>query len=289
MPSALGILSALAHLQIVMALSAVAYVQTAALLLTGRGAPSSWLLAALFGTLGIYLLDGVRSADREDSISQANRARLSRRFRGWLSALGLLSLLAAGVFVLRSEPSVRVLILLGLLGFVSLAHVLPLIPGRSGLVTTKDLGLVKPLVISLAWLIGGLLVSFESDPEEPLAASAGLAGFALMTFPLLVLDSFWLDRRDMQADARFDRGTFAGGLESDRFRSLCGVFFLLPLLGAPWLPGGWVMIGWYWLGAVWLVLLPPRRLHAEAVQVCLAALWRFTGLIGALVLVTAGR
>ena len=289
MPSALGILSALAHLQIVMALSAVAYVQTATLLLTGRGASPSWLLAALLGTLGIYLLDGVRSADREDSISQTGRARLSRRFRGWLTSLGLLSLVAAGICVLSSQPSVRVLVLLGLLGLVGLAHVLPLIPGRSGLVTTKDLGLVKPLVISLAWLIGGLLVSFESAPDVPLAASAGLAGFSLITFPLLVLDSFWLDRRDMLADARFGRGTFAGRLESGRFRSLSGLLFLLPLLGAPWLSGGWVMIGWYWLGAVWLVLLPPRRLDGESIQVCLAALWRFTGLIGALILVTAGR
>jgi hypothetical protein len=289
MAFSLGILSALAHLQVVMALSAVAYVQTASLLLTGRGAPPAWLLAALFGTLGIYLLDGVRSADREDSVSQTCRASLSRRHRGLLSSLGLLALGAGGVCVLCSSPSFWVLALLVLLGIVGLAHVIPLVPRASGRVTTKELVLVKPLVISLAWLIGGLLVSFETDSNGPLPSPGGVIGFSLMTFPLLLLDSLWLDRRDMQADVRFGRGTFAGRLESGKFRSVTLVLFVLALLGGPWLPGGWIMIGWYWLGAIWLVLLPPRRLGSEAMQVCLAALWRYTGVIGALILVTSDR
>jgi hypothetical protein len=289
MASPLGILSALAHLQIVMAVSAVAFVQTASLLLAGRGASTGWLLAALLGTLGIYLLDGVRSSDREDSLSQSRRATLCRRHRGLFSVLGLLALGGGGICAVSSSSSPWVLVLLGLLGLAGLAHVLPIVPSRSGRLTTKDLGLIKPLVISLAWLIGGLLVSFESDPVGPPPSLAGLIGFSLMSFPLLVLDSIWLDRRDMQADARFGQDTWAGRLDPGRYRLATCVLLLLPFLGCPWLPGGWVMIGWFWLGAVWLVLLPPARLGSEAMQVCLAALWRYTGLIGALILVTTDR
>ena len=289
MASPLGILSALAHLQIVMAVSAVAFVQTASLLLVGRGASTGWLLAALLGTLGIYLLDGVRSADREDSVSQARRATLCRRHRGLFSSLGLLALVGGGICAVSSSSSPWVLVLVGLLGLAGLAHVLPIVPWRSGRVTTKNLGLIKPLVISLAWLIGGLLVSFESDPAGPPPSLGGLIGFSLMSFPLLLLDSIWLDRRDMQADARFGQDTWAGRLDTGRYRLVTGILLMLPCLGCPWLPGGWVMIGWFWLGAIWLVLVPPQRLGSEAMQVCLAALWRYTGLIGALILVTTGR
>ncbi len=67
------------HGQLLMAASALCYVQLAALLLFDAWIPPSWGVAAFLGTLGIYLLDSVRSAEREDAISQPVRAALFRR------------------------------------------------------------------------------------------------------------------------------------------------------------------------------------------------------------------
>ena len=51
-----GVLSALTHLQVLMACSAVAFVDSATLLVSGRHAGTAWLLASGLGTLGLYLL-----------------------------------------------------------------------------------------------------------------------------------------------------------------------------------------------------------------------------------------
>ena len=245
MASFLRPLSALAHLQIVMAFSAVAYVEAACLLLVGRGAPLGWLCAAFFGTLGVYLLDGVRSADREDAISQPRRAALSRRHRGGLSCLGVLALIGSCVLILREEPTLPVLFLLGTVGLLGLAHVLPLLPAGSKFTTTKDLILFKPLVVSTAWLLGALVVAGETGSLELAAAT----GFGLVTLPLLLLDSIWLDRRDMHADVRFGGPTLAARLAPIAFRGWCLFLLLLTLLGSWWPTGGGATLWWFWGGA----------------------------------------
>lgn len=274
-----------AHLQLVMALSAVAYVQAAAILIAGEGASALWLAAAGVGTLGIYLLDGARSADREDSISQPARSALSRRFRASATILGSCFILLAGVCALLSGPSLLAIGLLVLLGVVGLAYLVPVVPQQQGAVTFKDQVLLKPIAISVAWLLGASLVGLEALPPRVVVEPAALLGFGLSTLPLLLLDSIWLDRRDMSADAAFERETIAGRLAPGAFQRTRIVLFLLALLGAPLISGGLLVVAWFLLGAIWLVLLEPGRLHSEAARVWLAALWRFTGLAGALVMV----
>jgi hypothetical protein len=275
-------LALLAHSQLVMALSAVCYVETAALVLTGRSASLPWLVAAGLGTLGIYLLDSVRSADREDGISQPVRAMIFHRVRGPAVLAGLLSLLIAGCCALIARPSFGAMVVLAILGLLGAAYLLPIVPSQQGLVTLKKYSRSKPFAISIAWLVGANVIGIESHaPGEALQWNM-LVGFGLTTFPLLLLDSLWLDRRDMAADRAFRHPTLAAVLSSNWFFILRVVLFLLAFLGAPFT--GLLLVCGFQIGAVLLLMVEPARLGLEASRVWLASLWRLTGLVGALIL-----
>ena len=286
MRSFLAILRALTHLQVPMALSAVALVESMTLLLSGRSAGLSWLLAAAFGTLGLYLLDGIRSADHEDAISQEGRSALCRRHRGALALAAGIALAVGGGFVLASDPSVTAFCMLAIVALLGATHVLPLVRWRGDWCTVKELALIKPVVISFAWLLGGFVVAFAMLPPDTGASLSQVAGLVLIVGPLLLLDSVWLDRRDMQGDAVFSRGSFIARSAPRSFLLLRIVLFLVPIAGVPLLPHGATFLAWSWSGAVCLVFLPPDRIRSEALQVLLAALWRFTGLLGLLVVVS---
>ena len=275
----------LVHLQVVMALSAAAYVETAGRLLVGHGTAWDRLLAAALGTLGIYLLDGLRSAELEDSVSQCERASLGRRHRGLLGGLAITALLAGGFLLLSGAPSPLMLGLLGIIGSLGLAHALPLPRlGSTGHASGARL-LLKPLVVSLAWLGGAVVLAFASMTVRPTEVGADLLGFTLATLPLLLLDTLWLDRRDMRADARFGVRTLAAALPPRGFLLLRGGLLLSTLASLPWLPGGMPMLAGFWAGALWLVVLTPDRLRHEGAQVVLASLWRFSGLAAVLLLI----
>ena len=277
-----AILPAVTHLQIPMALSAVALVDSMTLLLAGRSAGSSWLFAAGFGTLGLYLLDGIRSSDHEDAISQQGRASLCRRHRGVIALFAFLALLTGGGFLLASGPSDMALCVLAFVALLGTTHVLPLIRWRGRWRTVKELPLIKPVAISFAWLLGGFVVATAMLPEGIGLPAAPAAGLTLMVGPLLLLDSIWLDRRDMRADAAFSRGTLSARLDPRTFLVLRLVLFLTPLAGIPLLPHGVPFLAWSWSGAACLVLLEPDRIRSETLQVLMAALWRFTGCLGLL-------
>ena len=273
----------LTHAQLVMAFSAVCYVETAALVIAGRGASSAWLAAAGFGTLGIYLLDSVRSADREDGMSQPVRAAIFRRMRGVAMLWALLSLVLAVFFSLAAGPSAFALLVLVILGVLGAAYLLPVLPSRSGLVTLKSHAWAKPFAISIAWLVGALLIAIETVPSNQDIAWSAVLSFSLLSFPLLLLDSLWLDRRDRVADAAFDHPTLAGELSARLFLFARVGLFLLPLIAIPFT--GFFLVFSFWIGAVWLLLIEPGRLAYEASRVWLAAFWRMTALIGALTLI----
>ena len=99
-----SIFRVLAHSQIFMALSAVCYVSIAEVYLQRSLALNSWLLAAFFGTLGLYLLDSVRSAEREDAISQPERASCFRKHRAPAVISSLASLVLALVCIGLARP-----------------------------------------------------------------------------------------------------------------------------------------------------------------------------------------
>ena len=269
-----------AHLQLVMAASAVAYVQTACRLVLGENAGISWSIAAGAGTLGLYLLDGVRSADHEDAISQPGRAAVARGHRATVAVVAICALVLAGLCVLRLGPSAIAIILLVGLALLGSSHLLPILRRDGRWSTIKAFPLLKPTVISLAWLLGGFLVCFESASAGGGWSGARFTGFALATLPLLLLDSIWLDRRDMRADMRFTRASVSGALSRRAFMFLRVTLFCLPATALFLLPDALGFLLMLWLGAVGMVLLEPSRLRSEAAQVWLAAGWRFMGLAG---------
>ena len=116
------------HGQILMALSAVCYVQVAGLIVDGRRISFAWSAAAFLGTLGIYLLDSLRSADREDPISQPERARLFSRHPGRSLCYGLASLILGFLCLLAASPSPWVWFMLLVLAFLATCYLLPLVP-----------------------------------------------------------------------------------------------------------------------------------------------------------------
>ncbi len=268
----------LVHGQVLMALSAVCYVQIAGILLGGGAVSRSWSVAAFLGTLGIYVLDSLRSADREDPISQPDRARIFRRHRGAALGLGLLSLATGFVFLLRSSPPLVTWIPLGILALTATCYLVPLVPLPSRVVTLKDFSIAKPLVISLAWFAGALIAG-----GEPLVESGSfprwstVLAFGAMTIPVLVLDSVWLDRRDRRADLAYGHPTFASQVGGPGF-----LLARLALWSFPWLvllarPSWLVPCLAIQLGSAPMLALEPERIRSESGRVVLASFWRFAG------------
>ncbi|MAJ48036.1 MAG: hypothetical protein CBC35_12340 [Planctomycetes bacterium TMED75] len=270
----------LIHGQLLMAASAASYVAVAGILVNEVPVPLVWLVAAFFGTLGIYLLDSVRSADREDAISQSVRAGLFRANRGWAILSGLLSLGVGGLAVVWAQVSFEAWVVLILLGVLGLAYLLPVLPVSGRRLTLKDLSLVKPLLISLAWLVGALLVARESMPASP-PTSALLDSmlFGLATGPTLLLDSLWLDRRDRAADVAFGHPTIASILSVRGFLLIRIVLWGLPCLVLVLDSGFLIPVLGLLGGSLVLVCLEPDRMGFESTRVVAASLWRFTLLL----------
>jgi hypothetical protein len=199
-----------------------------------------------------------------------------------ITLFGLAAIVSAGVSTIFARPSIPALIILFLTGLLGLAHVLPLLPWRGGWRTTKESRGVKPLAISAGWLIGALVIAAESCPVDQAASWWPMIGFAMITGPLLLLDSIWLDRRDMRADLAFSRSTLPALMGSDAFLVVRCVLFVLALTGVQLLAHGLWFLAWSWLGAACLLFVSPDRIRSEAARVWMAALWRFTGFVGVL-------
>ena len=274
------ILRLVIHGQLLMAASAASYVAVAGILISGVPVPVAWLLAAFFCTLGIYLLDSVRSADREDAISQSDRAGLFRTHRGWATCGGLASLGVGGLAVLWARASPETWIVLVLLGLLGLAYLMPMLPVPGRRLTLKDLSLVKPLFISFAWLTGALLVAWESLPSPaPTSAPMSAFLFGLATAPMLLLDSLWLDRRDRVADTVFGHPTIASILSVRGFLLSRIALWVLPCAVLVLDSGFLIPVLGLLSGSLILVLLEPDRLGFESTRVVAASLWRFTLLL----------
>ena len=86
----------------------------------------------------------------------------------------------------------------------------------------------------------------------------------------------------MAADRAYNHPTIAAELSPNLFFLVRLGLFLLAFLGAPF--SGVLLVLGFQFGAVFLLLFDPARLAFEASRVWLAALWRLTGLVGALIL-----
>ena len=283
--SAMRTMSAsITHLQLPMALSAVAMVESMTILIAGRSAGMVWLAASGLGTLGLYLVDGVSSSRHEDAVNQPLRAELCRRHRWWVLLVGMLSLLGASLLVALSSPSILTASLLGLVGLMGLTHVLPLIPRRGSWCTVKRLPFLKPFAISVAWLLGGLAVALHDLSPDAGVPWCRILGVTLVVAPLLLLDSIWLDRRDAPGDRMFSCSTIFARMSRRSFTVTRVVLFVCPAVGAWLMPGALIFTAASCAGASGLLLLTPDRVRSESMQVLMAAAWRFTGLVGLLFL-----
>ena len=279
-----SIFRVLAHSQIFMALSAVCYVSIAEVYLQRSLALNSWLLAAFFGTLGLYLLDSVRSAEREDAISQPERASYFRKHRAPAVISSFASLVLALVCIGLARPGWGAWCILFLLALLGGSYLSPVIPLRGGWATLKSFSYVKPVTISLAWLLGALLVGWDSvGSSTPGGSISHSLLFALSTLPLLLLDSIWLDRRDRLADVAFGHPTISSAISAEWFQLVRVVLWCLPFLALVFMPELWMLALSLQVGSLCLVLIEPDRLASEVTRVILASTWRFTGLVGAII------
>ena len=264
-----------AHLQLVMAASAVAYVETACRIVLGRGAESGWLCAAGMGTLALYLLDGVRSADREDAVSQPGRAELCRRHRAGVTVTAMALLFMAGLCVVLSGPSASgALMLAGLCCWDSRTCFRS--SRDAALVHDQGPALLKPVLISLAWLLRASSATSRprcdvgGNPPDGFAAAAAAAPATI-----------WLDHRDRLADARFARPGLCRTITPTAFLRLRCLLFGLPVISLVSPAVSVAQLVMFLLGAVGLLWTPPDRIRSEAGRVWLASAWRFTGFVGA--------
>ena len=273
-----------------MAFSGACFVSAVSLLTLGDFPAPGLLLAAFTGILAIHLFDSVRSADREDRISQPRRAGLFRARSVPVFVLGFVLLILTGIALLAAGTQLWVLVAFGLLGLLAASYIFPvlsLLPARNArLDSLKDLARLKPILISLAWLTGACLVVLARPHHLDQAPGSGVfLGLVFVAFPWLLLDSIWLDRRDRLADESYARMTFAVRVSAKSFHMVCLILFLIPILGVLY-PGaerhGFVIGGF--IGALPMVVFGPDRIRSEAMRVLVAGSWRVTSLLGILLL-----
>ena len=278
----------LVHSQLFMAFSGACFVTAVSIFLVGAVPSPTMLLASACGILSIHLFDSLRSAKREDMISQPRRAKLFRERPLPFLVLGGALLILTGVALLHAGTRLWVMGCLSLLGLLAACYVFPVLSlfpaDKKTPDSLKDLARLKPVLISFAWFSGACLVVLGRPlTGEETPALVAFLSLLISAFPWLLLDSIWLDRRDRLADESYDRMTFAVRLSAGSFRAVCVVLCLFPLLGV-FLPGAGhhgFMIGGF-IGALPMILLTPDQIRSEAMRVVVAGLWRVTSLLGIL-------
>ena len=285
------------HSQIFMAVSAAALICASAHVMEVELSPW-WYVTAILGTWMIYLLDAARSHDAEDQLSQPVKASLYRRHPSLGSILPWLAG-AAGLFTTwLADPSFEMICLLIGLGIAGLAYVLPILPlGNHGgnnpndtpsrsFRTLKQIAVLKPITICLAWTAGSVLIPLLADGRPATTMMVDAAWLCGLWFPLLLADTMLLDVRDLEGDQ--DQGLRTPAIRIGRggshllVGSCLGVGWLVLLCGessvmgdSPWLQVG--MAGLLGLLAAWMSW--PLLKHSEA-GIALGLMgWRFLAAI----------
>lgn len=201
--------------------------------LTGL-APSGPILGlAGCGTLLVYLLDRTWFAGPEDRVNKPERVAWVRRHRRGLLVTALAAGAGAGWAALLLRP--ETLLLAAALGLCGGAYALPVLRGN---LRVKQVRHLKPVLIGLAWTVGGVWL--------PLV-EAGRPGHAwvlpLMLYRLMyVLPNLFLaDIPDWEGDGQAGAHNLADPAERDgrlrRVRALVGLGLAGGLLWAGLLKG----------------------------------------------------
>jgi len=280
-------LALLVHTQLLMAASAAAILFASTRLL---GMPLSpwWYLAATLGTWTIYLLDAGRSRLDEDSLSQPQRAALFCQRPALYVVLPWVTGAGALISVFFAHPPIEAIGLLAALGACGIAYAVPLLPSRSGnFRTLKDIALLKPLTICLAWTLGAALLPWLANTSLPTWPAAGWLGGLL--FFLLLADTLLLDLRDAEGDEVAGVSTFAVRFGTRPTHAAVGLCLIAAafafVFGTPTFshPKQWHRVGLAALGGftlAWLFWPPLRRTEAGTASAMMA--WRFLAAFSAL-------
>ncbi len=196
------------------------------------------LILATCGTMLVYLMDRVWMASPEDGINRPERLAYVEGHRGLLLTE---TLLVAGGGIAASFHLRPATLLVGAgLGLLGLLYTVPVFPGGR---RVKSVPILKPLVIGLAWAVGGVWL--------PVIEAGGtldgwvllLTGYRLLfIFPNLLM----ADIPDRQGDRVFGVENIARAhmlepmLQAARFGLLLaggGMLAWVGLAGGPWLVG----------------------------------------------------
>lgn len=174
-------------------------------MLLGTGAllklpPSLPLLVLAFcGTLLVYLADRTLGLSPEDVFNRPGRLAWVRQHRRVTGALGVAAALAAAGTLPFLRPAT--LAAGAALGGAGLVYVMPVLPWGRRL---KTVWFLKPLAISAAWAVGGVVLP-AVEAGAPLTAGlvALLVAYRFLFVGANVLVADWGDRRgDAQAGLR---------------------------------------------------------------------------------------
>ncbi len=269
-----------------MALSAALFVWICARLM-GRRLAFNWYLIAFAGCWWVYLVDaGLFSPAEEDNLNLPQRVHFYQSHRRPLAIAAILFTavaLAVTFITVRLNPGeIALLCVLGLCGG---AYVFPVIGGFGGgsRKRLKDFAFWKPVVISLVWLAGGMLLPLVAGSVVS-APSASTIALAVLLFLLLMGDSIALDWRDRLGDEQLGINTFAVMLGPWVL-----VIIALELIAATavwwmargdqrWNHAGAAMIATHALG---FLFLPLARKKPLLFYLAIAA-WRFAGALALL-------
>ncbi len=278
-------MQALVRSQAYMALSAAAFVGICAALL-GRSLDWPWYLLATVGCWWVYLADAGLGLAQEDRINVPARVEFLTRHRRTLAIiLALLTLISAIAILKKSGLGARTAILLGALLVVACGYVFPIVPRRKKPSRRlKESELLKPVIVSVAWLAGAmLLVVLQGRPiANPAAPPPVIAAFL---FLLLFGDSVALDWRDREGDRHHGIETWAVRLgRATPWLFAAGCFIAAALIyfnsvNRLWCAAALTMLLTH---AATLPLFPAARRHPLFFYIVVAA-WRFSGLIPMLI------
>lgn len=269
----------LVHAQFVMAASAAALVFASARVL-GVDLSPWWYAAALLGAWTIYLLDAGRSRLDEDSLSQPKRAALFCLHPYLYIVLPWITGAGALIATFLASPPPSTLWLLAALGAIGIAYAVPLLPSQKrGFHTLKDVALLKPLSICLAWTLGAVLLPALIASSPPPWASVVALGSVF--FFLLLADTLLLDLRDVEGDDAAGVSTFAvrfGTTATHVAVSGCLVGAgIAIILGTPLAsnPDRWRRVGFIALAGLALAwLFWPNVRRSEATTAAAMMAWR---------------
>jgi 4-hydroxybenzoate polyprenyltransferase len=269
----------LVHAQLLMAASAAAVLYASARVL-GIALSPWWFAAALLGTWTIYLLDAGRSRLDEDSLSQPERAALFCRHPYLYIVVPWITGAGAVIAAFLASPPPSTLWLLAALGAIGIAYAVPLLPSRTGgFHTLKDVALLKPLSICLAWTLGAVLLPTLIAASPPPWASVG--ALSCVFFLLLLADTLLLDLRDVEGDDAAGVSTFAVRFGTTATHAAVGGCLVLAgvatALGTPIAehPDRWRRVGLIALASLALAwLFWPNVRRSEATTSAAMMAWR---------------